>query len=204
MRNRRGLLGLASLLFCLWGAADAQSPGGGSNTPQPQMRVRDLPPEIRAQLPPDLSPDTLLSGPPRTDGRRRPCRSFRSAGPGAAALGRGRGRCGSGRRIDAAPAGPFPTRRSIRCRSAVQRAPSGGHRYRATGRGGRNQTLRAPEGAFTPADDENGEIYPGICLQDRRRRWSLRNRAFPALSGPVPAAVDRDRAGPARSQILRA
>src|SRR6187549_3421782 len=67
MWKRRGLVGLASLLFCLWGAADAQSPGAGSNTP-PQLRVGDLPPEVRAQLPADLSPDTLLEGPPNSDG----------------------------------------------------------------------------------------------------------------------------------------
>jgi hypothetical protein len=166
MRNRLALLGLGSLLCCLWGTADAQNPGEGQANSQPQLRVRDLPPEIRAQLPPDFSPDTLLAGPPNVRGPAvfadpsilRPL----EVPPFVAA------------EVDAVLATESMQLLPVHFRLAGRfaagapfnvRFPAGTDIKQLVEEGAIRHCVHQ-QGTFTPAEDENGEIYPGICLQD--------------------------------------
>jgi hypothetical protein len=207
MWKRRGLVGLASLLFCLWGAADAQSPGAGSNTP-PQLRVGDLPPEVRAQLPADLSPDTLLVGPPNSDGDAvyadPSVLQALELPPSIAA------------EVDAVVAAESMQLLPVHFRLAGPfaagapfdaRFPPGTDIKQLVEEGEIRNCIRQ-HGTYTPPEDENGEIYPGICLEDRDGDGAYETALFlpyldqfpprtiaiePVRLEPNPAAMTADR-----------
>ena len=207
MWKRRGLVGLASLLFCLWGAADAQSPGAGSNTP-PQLRVGDLPPEVRAQLPADLSPDTLLVGPPNSDGDAvyadPSVLQALELPPSIAA------------EVDAVVAAESMQLLPVHFRLAgpfaagapfEARFPPGTDIKQLVEEGEIRNCIRQ-HGTYTPPEDENGEIYPGICLEDRDGDGAYETALFlpyldqfpprtiaiePVRLEPNPAAMTADR-----------
>ena len=192
------MLGLALLL----GAAQ----GGGSSGSAPRpTRVEDLPPEIRAMLP----PGAVLSGPPVSDGLAVFDTPQRVGAPVLA---------------ESVPAAADAIIASETLRLAALhfqladpivvgppfnvRYPAGTDVPRLVQDGAIRHCIRQ-RGTYTPPEDEHGEIYPGLCLEDRDgdgrfetailkpyHPERVRDRAMPISPvrlAPNPSAMEEDR-----------
>jgi hypothetical protein len=157
------LLRPASML-CVAALLSAAQSGSQSGAP-PENKVEDLPPEIRALVP----PGAVLSGPPVSDGQA----VFDSPRPVATQLPP------ESMPLAADAVVASETMQLLPLHSRLVRPVAVGSPFNASHPAGtdvahvvKNGVIRdciRHRGTFTPPEDEHGEIFPGLCLEDRDR-----------------------------------